>query len=347
MARRITKQSDIRNSRVINPREGLQMYIELRNEVTKSKILKRSYIYYFFITCLEFLGFGFFLYQLVIQRNPWLTFFTSLGIAFFSVRIGGLIHDAGHRAIFRSTKLNDLFGYFCSFIIAFPYSVWRVKHNAHHANVNEEDEDPDLEIPFSFTERSYKRNNFFVKVVRKYQVWLYYLLGPLVSFTIRLKSFWFYRKNFTPRLSVEILLLVFGLAVWYIVPFYIFPFWKALLFFVVINFVGGFYMLNIFAPNHKGMPQLKKGLKLSFVEHQIITSRNIYGHWLTDYMYLGLNYQIEHHLFPNCPRNKLHLLTPLIKKFCQKYRLAYTSMSFLDSNRFILSELNAVSQTKK
>src|SRR3989344_2357576 len=95
MARRITKQSDIRNSRVINPREGLQMYIELRNEVTKSKILKRSYIYYFFITCLEFLGFGFFLYQLVIQRNSWLTFFTSLGIAFFLSPHGRIYPYAG------------------------------------------------------------------------------------------------------------------------------------------------------------------------------------------------------------------------------------------------------------
>lgn len=345
MAQRITKQSDIRNSRVISLKDGIQMYAELRDEVTKSKILNRSYVYYLFISCLEFLGFAFFLFQLVIQSNPWLIFLSSLGIAFFSVRIGGLIHDAGHRAIFTSTKLNDLFGYFCSFIIAFPYSVWRVRHNAHHAHVNEEDEDPDLEIPFSFTKHSYQRSNVFVKIVRKYQVFLYFLLGPFVSFTIRLKSFWFYKKNFVPTFWIEILLLVFGLVLWYIVPFFIFPFWKGLFFFVIINLAGGFYMLNIFAPNHKGMPQLKKGVKLSFIEHQIITSKNIYGHWLTDYMYLGLNYQIEHHLFPNCPRNKLHLLAPLIQSFCKRYQIAYASMSFLDSNRFILSELNTISHT--
>lgn len=138
-----------------------------------------------------------------------------------------------------------------------------------------------------------------------------------------------------------------GMFLWYILPFFIFPFWKAFLFFILTNEVAGFYMLNIFAPNHKGMPQMEKEVKISFLEHQIMTARNIYGHWLTDYLYLGLNYQIEHHLFPNCPRNKLNNITPYVRAICRKYKLSYAQMGIIESNRFILSELKKTSQLTK
>lgn len=104
-------------------------------------------------------------------------------------------------------------------------------------------------------------------------------------------------------------------------------------------------MYNIFAPNHKGMPQLPKDIKISFMEHQIMTTRNIYGHWLTDFVYLGLNYQIEHHLFPNCPRNKLKLITPYVEDICRKMNLEFTRVSVLESNKIILSELNRIAKT--
>ena len=119
----------------------------------------------------------------------------------------------------------------------------------------------------------------------------------------------------------------------------VFPVWKALLFLVLTNNLGSLYLTNIFAPNHKGMPQLGRGVRFSFLEQQIVTARNIYGHWLTDFVYLGLNYQIEHHLFPDCPRNKLRFVTPYVVSLCRKYRLPYTQFTILESNSQILKEL--------
>jgi len=345
MTRLITNNPKRPFKKALGYAEGAEVYAKLRADVTEAGILKRAYWYYSFITLTDIGLFLFCTYLLTAQNNLIITILSIIGIAFFSVRMGGLIHDAAHRAIFKSVALNDAFGYISAFMLAFPYRVWRVKHNAHHAHTNEEGEDPDIEVPISFTETTFQRNTFVVKAIRKNQAWLYYVLGPLLSFSIRIKSFRYYSANFKGKIPLEVVVLVFGLIIWYVVPFFVFPFWKSILFLVIVNALAGFYMLNIFAPNHKGMPYLAKGVKFSFLEHQILTARNLYSHWLTDYVYLGLNYQIEHHLFPDCPRNKLPLITPYVKKICKKYGMTYTETSIVETNKIIYRELKKVSRT--
>src|SRR5260221_568858 len=123
---------------------------------------------------------------------------------------------------------------------------------------------------------------------------------------------------------------------------FIFSLAKALLVFFIVHTATGFYVSNIFAPNHKGMPQLGKHVKISFLEHQIMTSRNIYGHWLTDYVFMGLNYQIEHHLFPNTPRNKFKKITPYVMEICRRRKLEFIQTGIIESNKIILSELRRI-----
>src|SRR5207253_9461069 len=98
----------------------------------------------------------------------------------------------------------------------------------------------------------------------------------------------------------------------------IFPLAKVLVLFAVVHRTMGFYLSNVFAPNHKGMPQIAEGTEISFLEQQISTSRNITPGWLVDFVYFGLNYQIEHHLFPTCPRSKLKQITPYVLEICAR-----------------------------
>jgi fatty acid desaturase len=83
---------------------------------------------------------------------------------------------------------------------------------------------------------------------------------------------------------------------------------------------------------------------MSFLEQQVITSRDITGGPLTDLALVGLNYQIEHHLFPTCPRNKLKLLTPYVQDVCRRMNLEFTTVGIVETNRMILRELRAVAQ---
>ena len=74
---------------------------------------------------------------------------------------------------------------------------------------------------------------------------------------------------------------------------------QALLFIAVHRGLFGTYMVSIFAPNHKAMPLLERDSKVDFLRRQVLTSRNVIAHPITDFWYGGLNYQIEHHLFPS------------------------------------------------
>ncbi len=90
------------------------------------------------------------------------------------------------------------------------------------------------------------------------------------------------------------------------------------------------------------MPQVARDAGMSFIEQQVITSRNIRGGFFTDTAMVGLNYQIEHHLFPSCPRNKLKLVTPFVQEVCERLNLEYTCVSIVETNRILLRELRAV-----
>ena len=118
--------------------------------------------------------------------------------------------------------------------------------------------------------------------------------------------------------------------------------WQAVLFIAIHQGLTGLYLTSIFAPNHKGMPVLENDSQLDFLRRQVLTSRNVSAHPLTDFCYGGLNYQIEHHLFPSMPRNKLREAQVIVKCFCRARSITYHETSVLQSHREILQHLHRV-----
>ena len=91
---------------------------------------------------------------------------------------------------------------------------------------------------------------------------------------------------------------------------------QGLVFIAVHQGMWGLYMGLAFAPNHKGMPIIPAGQKLDHLHKQVLTSRNVRGGRIVDYALGGLNYQIEHHLFPKMPRPNLRRAQPLVRAYC-------------------------------
>jgi hypothetical protein len=87
---------------------------------------------------------------------------------------------------------------------------------------------------------------------------------------------------------------------------------------------------------------LERDSKVDFLRRQVLTSRNVIAHPITDFWYGGLNYQIEHHLFPRLPRNKLREAQPIIRGFCRDHSIAYHETSVLQSYKEILQHLHEV-----
>ena len=141
---------------------------------------------------------------------------------------------------------------------------------------------------------------------------------------------------------VEGALLALHVALYLTCVFWVLSPLKAVAFIAVQQAVFSVYLGCSFAPNHKGMPIVDPEAGLSFVRRQVITSRNIAGGRFTNLLLGGLNYQIEHHLFPSMPRPNLARAQGIVRAFCLENDLGYEEDTLMGSYRQTLRSLRGV-----
>jgi fatty acid desaturase len=282
---------------------------------------------------------------LLILQNTWLQLLNAAYLAFVFVQISLLAHDFGHRQFsFRAPWMNDwatlILG---NLLLGVSRQWWIDKHNEHHGHPNQLDVDPDVDIPLlAFEEEQALDKRGVARFVVKYQAALIFPLSLLQALSMNRSSIQFLFEKRAKSTLVEALLmgahfvLYFGLIFAALEPL------QALLFIAVHRGLFGMFMVSIFAPNHKAMPVLERESQLDFLHRQVLTSRNVIAHPITDFWYGGLNYQIEHHLFPRLPRNKLREAQQIIRDFCGDHSIAYHETSVLQSYREILQHLHEV-----
>lgn len=315
----------------------------LQDHVLKNKILDRDYKFYSIFIIGVYSAYLMTLYFVANTSNYFAIVLLSIFFGVVATQIAGLMHDAAHLAIFKSPKTNHLFAGFFAATIGSNYRYWINKHTQHHDHPNRIDSDSDLEVPFSFTTEHYLSQTGYMKWLRRYQAWLYLPMCGFLMYAMQGEQniIQLYKHKFRP---LDLLLSTSSTFLWYVMPFLLFGATKAIVFISIASFITGIYMANIFATNHKGMPQLSKDTEMSNLEQQITTTRNVRPGIFTDFIYLCLNYQIEHHLYRQCPRNKLKLLVPYLKDFCQRTGIPYTVQTPWQSYKSIFTDL---SQTAK
>jgi fatty acid desaturase len=111
--------------------------------------------------------------------------------------------------------------------------------------------------------------------------------------------------------------------------------WTWLVVYLGGQVVAGAYLSMIIAPNHKGMPIWAAGQELTFLERQVVSTRNITPGPITDFLFGGLNYQIEHHLFPTIPRANLGRAREIVLPFCKAQGLPYDEVGAWTSYRIM------------
>jgi len=225
------------------------------------------------------------------------------------------------------------------------YGFWLRKHNKHHQRPNQIGEDPDIAIRvLSFTTESKESKRGLERWVSDRQGYLFPLLLFFTGFDLLVDSFaGLVRKD--RKLSIR--LLEFSLMmIRQLTPYVVFailfgPLWGLALWFVMMM-AFGFFMGAAFAPNHKGMPLVPEDAKLDFFSRQVLTSRNIRGSWLKDNLMGGLNYQVEHHLFPSMARPNLRKAHEIVVEYCRKHEVTLVEMNLLASYVAIMKHLNKV-----
>ena len=166
------------------------------------------------------------------------------------------------------------------------------KHNAHHTNPNHEDLDRDVSITaLAFTADQAGSKHGLVRLIARYQAWLFFPLLLLEAAHLHLASAKAVVRGGSGRANlVEGLLLLAHVAAYVAVLLVVLSPPQAVAFVVVQQGLFGLYLGCAFAPNHKGMPTLTEADQLDFLRRQVLTSRNVRGSWLIDFVLGGLNY---------------------------------------------------------
>lgn len=283
---------------------------------------------------------------LFLTDSLWVQLLNAAYMAFVFGQIGFIAHDTGHRQGFHVTKLNDFFGLVhANLLIGMSFGWWMSKHNQHHAQPNREDTDPDIAIPvIAFSEKSAREKRGIPRFIVKYQKFFFLPLLLFEAYSLHVGSIIFFikKKSWKYR-TVEILLFVLHLAGFFTIIFSAVGWWQGFVFILVQKALFGLYMASVFAPNHKGMLIVGKEEALDFLQLQVLTARNVRAHPITDFWYGGLNYQVEHHLFPSMARNQLREAQIIIRKFCEDRKIRYYETSMFNSFVEILDYLHVVS----
>lgn len=275
----------------------------------------------------------------------------GLGLAFTQVAFLG--HDAGHQQIFSTRRANDAFGQFLGdLLVGLSYGWWVGKHNRHHANPNKKDHDPDIGdgvLAFT-TEQVAARSGRLGRAIVRRQAWLFFPLLTLEGLNLHVASVLSLRRG-GERSSrggsrrLELVLLTAHVAGYAAALLLIMSPAKALVFAAIHQAIWGLYMGCSFAPNHKGMPIIGADDDVDYLRRQVLTSRNVAGGWFIDQLLGGLNYQIEHHLFPNMPRASLRRAHPIVRSYCSDLGIPFCETSLFVSYRLALSHLKALGET--
>ncbi len=265
-----------------------------------------------------------------------------LAVAF--AQMGFLGHDAGHSQVFRSRRANDLLGVACGNLgTGRSYGWWTGKHSRHHAHPNTDGADPDIMIGvLAFTAARARAGRGIRRLIFRYQAYLLVPMLFLEAASLHASSIRSVTRHDCRHRAREAILLAAHFAAYLGAVFFVLSPAKAVVFILVQQGLLGFYLGCSFAPNHKGMPILPASDKTDFLRRQVLTSRNVRGGWLTDFALGGLNYQIEHHLFPSMPRPNLRRAQALVAAFCADQGVPYAQASLLRSYAQALRHLDAI-----
>src|SRR5215211_5254394 len=279
-----------------------------------------------------------------VLGESWWQLLTAAYLAVVFTQLAFIGHDAGHRQLFRSRRANDLVGLaHANLLVGVSFDWWVDKHNAHHSNPNHEELDPDISITaLAFTTDQANAKHGLVRLIARHQAWLFFPLLLLEAAHLHLASLKAILRGWGRANTVEGLLLLAHVAGYVTALVVVLSPLQALAFIVVQQGLFGLYLGCAFAPNHKGMPTLTQAEELDFLRRQVLTSRNVRGSRVVDWVLGGLNYQIEHHLFPNMPRPNLRHAQPLIRAFCQHHDLPYTEASLFGSYAQAIRHLHTV-----
>ncbi|MFE2561168.1 fatty acid desaturase family protein [Streptomyces sp. NPDC059352] len=302
----------------------------------------------------NFLGIAAVVAGLALMGPSWWALPLAVPLALLSARAAFVGHDAGHAQITANRKASRAIQLVhADLLLGMSREWWNDKHNRHHANPNHLDKDPDVAADILvFAEHQTAGRRGLHGFLTRHQAWLFFPLTTLEGIALKVYGVQsLFAKDGPFRTGrerlVEGALLLAHFAGYTTLLLTLLTPTQALVFALVHQMLLGLHLGMAFAPNHKGMERPDEhadGDSWGHLRRQVLTSRNIRGGALTDWFLGGLNYQVEHHLFPSMPRPHLRLAQPAVRAHCAALGVPYTETGFVESYRQALGHLHEVGE---
>jgi linoleoyl-CoA desaturase len=283
-------------------------------------------------------------------NNVWLLFGMYMLAGLGAAGVGmGIMHDANHGSYSRNKHVNKYLGYTMNLVGA-SASVWKIQHNVlHHTYTNIKGADDDINPP-NILRFSPSSKRFWMHRYQHLYVWFFYAISTL-SWVISTdyvralryhKLGFFNKKNELKREILKIFLWKgFYFSFTLILPILTIPLapWIIILAFISMHFVTGLSLSIVFQAAHVmpgndfPVPDDNGLIQNDWSVHQLATTsnfspRNKFLYWLIG----GLNYQIEHHLFPNISHVHYKKISPIVANTAREFGLPYhTKKTFISA----------------
>ena len=271
-----------------------------------------------------------------------------LPIALMLAQFAFLGHDAGHRALHRNGFWRGVLGQLCMTVATgMAFEEWFERHSAHHRHCQDETRDPDMDVSLvvSLTHGAMQSRTGLARVFTRLQHWHVWFLSLLFAHSQRHVSQWGVLMR-PWRFRHDLAVLLLHALLWFGLPCGLLQVdaSRALLVYTAPLWVLGPYLATIFWLNHIGMPLVRAGEPISFLEHQAATSRTVLSPRAMDWFFGGLNYQIEHHLFPQVPSTRLARVQPVVQTALAEAGVPYNGLGFGASVRAVAAHFRQVAR---
>lgn len=273
----------------------------------------------YFVNVMSFYVFGFFLIKFTTCY-----LIGAVTFAWGMQQCGWLAHDYLHHSIFKNNvKLNDSIGSFLAWLQGYDSNWWKSRHNLHHVCTNEVHHDPDIELAPFLTYMHDKKI-----ALNHFQKWQHIYFIPFLTLLHFSWLFSSMKYVIQHRMWVRVAAL---LAHYWFIVMVVFRtsddilLWKYLI--LAMFFKGTVTALFVYSTHYPEIRLPSGANSMSLAQQTLMTTRNISGGPLVDWISGSISRQIEHHLFPTLPRRHLAKIAPRVKKMARDLNLPYVETS--------------------
>jgi linoleoyl-CoA desaturase len=294
-----------------------------------------------------------FVLMLTLPLYSWtifpLSFIMGVGMAGIGM---GVMHDAIHGSFSNKKWINNLFGSTCYIIGGNPFT-WRVQHNVlHHTYTNIDGFDEDIEPKGSLRLSKHTPLKKIHRFQHIYAFFLYCFMSLSRTFRDIPQLIKYCRAGFDKQqgstLRTEMIKLILsktiylGIIIGFPFIFSSYSWWMIALGFLIMHATAGFFMGTVFQMAHvveeveQPLPDEKDIVANEWAIHELETTANFgRNSRLFAWIIGGLNFQVEHHLFPNICHVHYKAISPIVERTVKEYGLRY------NENRTFLTALGS------